>query len=127
MSTVFTSPLLFRPGLAIMKTICHSRSPLLNPDLNPLLRLLVKPLVYDHFCAGRDRSEIQRTRDSIRSMGFAGIILCYGREIVLPASHREDPSNQSMRVNEERDIEAWKKGNLETLDMIDKGDWLGLK
>ena len=124
----FSSPILFRPGFALLKKISNSPSPMLNPDKNPLLRALVKPFVYDQFCAGRNRSEIQARMSQIKSLGFSGVILCYGKEIQIqkPSQPRVDDfknSHQSL----DQELELWKQGNLETLDMLGDGDYLGIK
>ncbi|KAF2174008.1 hypothetical protein M409DRAFT_62192 [Zasmidium cellare ATCC 36951] len=126
LGSLFTSPLLFRVGMTVLSGIANSRSALLNPDANPILRALVKPLVYDQFCAGTNQHEIYKTRDTIKRMGFSGIILCYGKEIQVSSSGglhstgRGD-SNQSLEIN------MWRDGNLKTLDMVGEGDWLGMK
>ncbi|KAL8628936.1 hypothetical protein Q9189_005372 [Teloschistes chrysophthalmus] len=65
----------------------------------------------------------------IKSLGFAGVILCYGQEIQIPMSdpsaldHSHNTTNQYL----DQELEQWKLGNLETLDMLGKGDWLGMK
>ncbi|KAL9580661.1 MAG: hypothetical protein Q9212_004365 [Teloschistes hypoglaucus] len=125
----FSSPILFTPGFALLKKISNSPSRLLNPDQNPILRAIVKPLVYDQFCAGTNKPEIQARMAQIKSLGFAGVILCYGQEIQIPMSdpsvlnHGHNTTNQHL----DQELEQWKQGNLETLDMLGKGDWLGMK
>lgn len=128
LGTLFTSPRLFRLGTSILSTIAHSRSKFwLNPDANPVLRALVKPLVYDQFCAGTNQAEIFQTRDRIKGMGFAGVILCYGKEVVV---NKEDEGCVRATTDQDRqaqEIEMWRDGNLKTLDMVGEGDWLGMK
>ena len=125
----FSSSMLFTPGFALLKKISNSPSGMLNPDKNPILKAIVKPLVYDHFCAGTNRSEIQARILQIKSLGFSGVILCYGKEIQIQQSSRPhvdddlDLSSQSF----DQELELWKQGNLETLDMIGDGDFLGIK
>ena len=75
LSLFFTSPLLFRPGLAVFRAIAESPSAKLDPDRNPLLRSTIRPLVYDQFCAGRDAAEIAKTSSLIKQLGFPGIVL----------------------------------------------------
>lgn len=126
LSTFFTSPLLFRPGLAIFSTIANSKSSLLNPDKNPLLRAVIKPVVYDQFCAGTNRQEVKRTSAAIRDLGFSGGVLCYGKEVQLDANNQpygHDGKDASM----EAEIQEWREGNLRTLEMMGEGDWLGMK
>lgn len=126
LGSLFTTPYLFKPGYALLRRIANSRSPLLNPDTNPLLFGFIKPLVYDAFCAGRNQREIYKTRDTIKQMGFSGVILCYGRENVVDTSNKLKQRG-SQASNEDADIHRWREGNLDTLDMIGEGDWLGVK
>lgn len=62
-------------------------------------------------------------------MGFSGVILCYGKEIQVSGSNNEIHSTGGAGGNSDQKIEIdlWKKGNLETLDMIAEGDWVGMK
>lgn len=118
----FSSPLLFKPGLSIMRTIANSRSAILNPDRNPLVGAVVKLFIYDHFCAGTNKREIDRTKAEAKQIGFSGIILCYGKE--TGAVDCEE-SNADEKLATE--VKQWEDGNLLTLDMIGSGDWLGMK
>ena len=124
----FSSSILFTPGFALLKKIANSTSRVLNPDRNPLLRAIVKPFVYDHFCAGTNRVEIQGRISQIKSLGFSGVILCYGKEIQIqkPSLSRADDLRYSHQAFDQ-ELELWKQGNLETLDMIGDGDYLGIK
>ena len=124
----FSSSILFTPGFALLKKIANSPSRVLNPDKNPLLRAVVKPFVYDHFCAGTNRVEIRGRISQIKSLGFSGVILCYGKEIQIqkPSSSLVDDLHCSHGAFDQ-ELELWKQGNLETLDMIGDGDYLGIK
>jgi hypothetical protein len=122
----FSSPLLFKPGFSVLRLIANSRSPLLNPDINPVLRGVLKPLLYDQFCAGTCKTEILRTRDSIKAMGYSGIILCYGKEIQV-SNDNDIYSTGKEELHQTAEINHWRDGNLKTLDMVGKGDWLGIK
>lgn len=123
-----SSPILFKPGLALLSKISRSRSPLLNPDKNPVLRAIVKPLIYDQFCAGRDREEIRAKVSQIKSLGFSGVILCYGRENqIYKAMKVQTQSQRTRKMSIDEELECWKQGNLDTLDMVGDGDWLGIK
>ena len=123
MSFFLTRPALMKPGMAIMRRVAESQSLLLNPDRNPLLRMFIKPLIYNQFCAGTNRSEIQETVSGIKALGFSGVILCYGKEIQL------DRNNGVLGKQGKREagIMQWRDGNVETLDMLHPGNWLGIK
>lgn len=119
----FSSPLLFKPGLSIMRTIANSRSALLNPDVNPIVGAVVKLFIYNHFCAGANKREIDRTKAEAKRIGFSGIILCYGKETGVADIAKFPAGHEKMLA----ELAQWRDGNLETLDMIGKGDWLGMK
>lgn len=119
----FSSPLLFKPGLSVMRAIANSRSAILNPDSNPLIGAIVKSFIYNHFCAGTNKKEIDGTKTEAKRIGFSGIILCYGRETRLA----DIDSSQGGAERLMAEVAQWRDGNLETLDMIGTGDWLGMK
>ena len=119
----FSSPLLFKPGLSMMRTIANSRSAILNPDSNPLIRAIVKPFIYNHFCAGTNKKEIDGTKAEAKRIGFSGIILCYGKETGVADLESSQGGVERLMA----EVARWRDGNLETLDMIGSGDWLGMK
>ena len=124
----FSSPMLFAPGFALLKRITNSPSGLLSPDRNPLVRAIVKPIIYDQFCAGTNKIEIRAKVSQIKSLGFSGVILCYGKELqIRSSSHSQIKDNDEPREAVDQELEFWKQGNLETLDMICDGDYLGIK
>lgn len=119
----FSSPHLFKPGLSIMRAVANSRSALLNPDKNPLVAAVVKPLIYNHFCAGSNKREIDKTKAEAKGIGFSGIILCYGKETGAADIDAATAGNEKLIA----EVNQWRDGNLETLDMVGDGDWLGMK
>ncbi|KAI9652626.1 MAG: hypothetical protein M1821_008345 [Bathelium mastoideum] len=123
---ILSSPTLSNVGFKLLDKMAHSRSTLFNPDANPVLRAIVKPLFYDQFCAGRDQKEVLKTRDSIRRLGYAGVILCYGKEIQISRSNELHSTGRTC-VDQALEVEQWKDGNLRTLDMVGEGNWIGLK
>ncbi|ETN39053.1 uncharacterized protein HMPREF1541_05275 [Cyphellophora europaea CBS 101466] len=127
LSIFFTSPLLFRPGLAVFKAIATSELALLNPDRNPVLRAVIRPLVYDQFCAGRNVAEIKKTSSAIKQLGFSGVVLCYGKEVQLDANNKPYGYGEGQMLNLEDEVKQWQTGYLNTLKMVGPGDWLGVK
>ncbi|KAI4719367.1 FAD-linked oxidoreductase [Aureobasidium sp. EXF-10727] len=121
---VFTSPFLFKYGVACLSKIANSRSAILDPDKNALLRALIKPMIYDHFCAGTNKLEIKGTLAYLKNMGFKGVILIYSREI--PAMPVEELHELEPLIHDE-DIDIWRDGNVRTLDMVEPGDYVGIK
>lgn len=124
---IFTTPLLFKPGLAVMRFISESNSSFLNADKNPLLNAVFKPLIYKQFCAGSKRSEIQRTINEIKKMGFQGVILGCGKEVLIGDSGFSAPVLKTEGGQQDKHIEAWLAFTLETLSMVGKGDYVGIK
>ncbi|KAF2152901.1 FAD-linked oxidoreductase [Myriangium duriaei CBS 260.36] len=125
LGSCFTSPVLSRPALGVMRWMAHSNSVLLNPDRNPILNAIVKPLIYDQFCAGTHLEGIRKTTARIKGMGYTGVILCYGKEAQVLGSNIHATGEKD--ANMEAGIEHFKLGNLKTLDMAESGDWLGIK
>jgi proline dehydrogenase len=121
---VFTSPFLFKYGVACLSKIANSQSAILDPDKNALLRALIKPMIYDHFCAGTNKLEIKKTLDYLKTMGFKGVILIYSREI--PAMPVEE-LRELESLDQDEDIDIWRDGNVRTLDMVEPGDYVGIK
>ncbi|KAK6382664.1 proline dehydrogenase [Exophiala oligosperma] len=101
----------------------------MNPDKNPLLRMIVYPLVYKQFCAGRDQAEIARTSAEVRRLGFSGVVLCYGKEVQVQGGTNDEflGYNRNKVPALDAEVAQWEDGNIETLNMIAEGDWLGIK
>ncbi|KAF4980668.1 hypothetical protein FZEAL_3336 [Fusarium zealandicum] len=128
LTTVMAKSWLLRPSLALLALITQSKSALFNPDKNPILNRMLQCTIYDHFCAGNSIPEVSSTVKYIKNLGYHGIILGYSKEVVLgtnvelPQTGVEEYPPECHRV-----IEEWKKGNIETLDMIESGDLLAIK
>lgn len=121
-------PLLLSPSLRLLSFVAHSSSALLNPDRNPLLHYLLKKTFYAQFCAGETKIEVQKTVNGLKSMGYNGVILAYGKEIVLNKGEKVDTSSsQSADPTAEKDVQDWKEGTVKTVQMAEEGDMIGLK
>lgn len=127
LTSIMSSSMLLRPCLALMSKVTSSASPLFDLEWNPILRRVLRRTVYDHFCAGTNPEEVKQTVGDVKDMGFRGVILGYGQEIVLG----DDPHAQHSVAEQEKRrfqvVEEWKKGTLETLAMIGPGDILAIK
>ncbi|XHG06119.1 hypothetical protein AWENTII_009326 [Aspergillus wentii] len=130
-STLFTSIMsspLLNPCLAIIQGLVNSKSALLNPGKNPAINYLLQKTVYNHFCAGATETEVKRTIQYMKKMGFTGVIMGPGREVVLKmdeSAPAESKESQKMALLEA--VEQWKGGLLDTLNMLDEGDYLNVK
>lgn len=61
-------------------------------------------------------------------MGYKGVILAYGKEIVLAKGEKVGLSSaQSADPTAEKDVQDWKEGTLKTVQMAEEGDMIGLK
>lgn len=61
-------------------------------------------------------------------MGYKGVILAYGKEIVLAKGEKVNiSSTQSADPKAEKDVHDWKEGTLKTVQMAEEGDMIGLK
>ena len=130
-TSVSSYPFLLRPSLAVLTFLAHAKSPLLNPDTSPLLRLALKRTFYAQFCAGETKSEVDQTIAGLKNTGFKGVILGHAREVVLSKADAEgldadkDCAEQN-RCNEE-DIRRWRENTINTIELTQKGDFVALK
>lgn len=122
---ILSSPRLVSASLPIMQQISYSPSWFLNPDRNPILHHVVRRILYDHFCAGENEKEVEKTIREMKTMGFEGVILGYAKETLV---HKySSPESPVGSVSAEDIIEIWKRGTLETLAMLGAGDFLAIK
>ena len=127
-------PTILKPSLRAMSMIAHSTSPFLNPDRNLVLHFLLKKTFYAQFCAGETPKEVTSTSNQLKKMGYKGVILAYGKEIVLSRGEKLEAyqataatiSSTRSKVLDE-DIRSWKEGTLQTVKMSQSGDFVALK
>ncbi|KAL8848632.1 MAG: hypothetical protein Q9221_006357 [Calogaya cf. arnoldii] len=127
LGSFFSSSFLFISGFALLKKISNSNSKIWNPDKNPILRAIVKPLIFDQFCAGTNRPEIKAKSAQIKALGFSGVMISYGRESQTEQQSLQENTPDLNKARKDQELEWWRRGNLETLDMISEGDYLGIK
>ncbi|KAF5020473.1 hypothetical protein F66182_7512 [Fusarium sp. NRRL 66182] len=125
LTTVMANRWLLSPCLAFIALITQSKSAFLNPDKNPVLNRMLQWTIYNQFCAGNSIPEVKNTVKYIKNLGFHGIILGYSKDVVLdpsvelPQTDVEDYPAECYGM-----IDEWKRGNVETLGMIESGDLL---
>lgn len=88
----------------------------------------MKKTFYAHFCAGETPREVEKTVSRLKEIGFQGVILVYSKEIELKQG--EDASvNDGIdhSQNAEHDVENWKNGNLATVRLANRGDFVAIK
>ncbi|KAH8905672.1 FAD-linked oxidoreductase [Coniochaeta sp. PMI_546] len=130
-TTISSSPLLLPPSLAVMSVMAHTTNPLLNPDRNPILKYVTKKTFYAQYCAGENAGEVRHTVETLKRIGFSGVILGYAREVVLtPAQTADLASCGEGAIAEEcirNEINPWASGTLETVRLAAPGDYVALK
>ncbi|GMF76253.1 unnamed protein product [Aspergillus oryzae] len=128
LTSAMASPLL-KPSIAVLKYVVDSKSPLLSPSKNPIMNYILRATIYNHFCAGVNETEVRKTVQEMKTLGFKGVILGYARESVAKVdaagSHVEEWKNA--QAIEDRAVDEWKEGNLRTLRMVGKGDYMNIK
>jgi hypothetical protein len=129
MTYILSSPRIVAFSIPIMNRISHSKSWFLDPDRNPVLHSTVRKLAYDHFCAGESEKEVKNTIDTMKNMGFEGVILGYARETIVDQNPNRIQASETEKVGSalERVVEVWKQGTLRTLSMLGKADFLAVK
>lgn len=116
-----------------MSKLAHAKSPLFNPDKNPLLRYPLKKTFYQQFCAGENGREVTQAVNSLKNMGYKGVILGYAREVVLEEGEQDGLSAFSWGSAEaeeaciKNEIQPWARGCLETVELTSPGDFVALK
>lgn len=123
---MMASPFLSSVSMGILKQALHPRFSIFDTEKNPILRLGLKAMAYDQFCAGSTKSAVAQKIDALRGVGYQGVALCYGRE----ASEAGEASPKSALEQEAMNLEAahqWKEGLLNTLDCLSEGDHLAIK
>lgn len=129
-----SSPFLVKPGLKIAGLMAHSKSWLLSPDRNPIIHAVLRPTFYAQFAAGKNATEVGRTISELKNIGFSGVIVGYAKECVVDhakgkegvAECEKKSAMASLSLDEEI-LKSWIDGNLESVKMVGKGDFVALK
>ncbi|KAK3382052.1 FAD-linked oxidoreductase-like protein [Lasiosphaeria ovina] len=130
-TTISSSPFLLPPSLAIMSVLANTTNPALNPDRNPVMKYLLKKTFYAQFCAGETPVEVRQTVDSLKEIGFTGVILGYAKEVVLTDAQSRDLASSAGGVAAEdcirTEVNPWEAGTMETVLLASPGDFVALK
>lgn len=136
LTSLSSYPILLAPSLRVLAYLAHSSSPFLSPDRNPLLHFILKRTFYAQFCAGETTTEVKKTAADLKSMGFQGTILAYGKEIVLEKGEKlriiaGEAGADKLKIEKDagtrKDVQAWKDGTMKTVGMTEPGDFVALK
>lgn len=140
-ATISSKPLLLRSSFWAMSILSKpNRGFLLNVDRNPILHGILKKTFYEQFCAGENGAETKATINELKGMGFRGVIMTYAKETVFDHSTNmeqgigvsaleSETKGQSLNTQPPRcaNIEAWRKGTMETVEQLEDSDYLAVK
>ncbi|XHG01261.1 hypothetical protein AWENTII_004653 [Aspergillus wentii] len=138
-ATISSKPYLLLPSLSILSLISKpNRGLLLNAERNVILHAILKKTFYKQFCAGETGLETKDTLRHFKAMGFRGTILTYAKETVFDhktnnthglgiAKSEKNKEATGSAVEHCANIEAWRKGTVETIGLLGEGDYLALK
>ncbi|MCJ1429912.1 proline dehydrogenase [Sticta canariensis] len=121
------SPRLLTLSLGLLSILANSKSPFLNIDRNPVFRYVLRKTLYAHFCAGETIGEVRTTLSRLKEIGYKGVILAHAKEIVLEAGKNVAADEKYDDLVAGLDVETWKHSNLETLKMVEEGDFVAVK
>ena len=68
--------------------------------------------------------------EALKGRGFEGVILAYAREVVVQHDEEANRAAEEVVKNEgevDADVEIWKRGTLDTVEMAETGDFVALK
>lgn len=133
-ATISSNKFLLIPSLHLLSFFSKpDRSFLFNVDRNPVLKSILKRTLYNQFCAGETEAETRACVKQLKDLGFKGVILTYAKEMVFDhkskssTHHESKPAAGSAAVAKDNDIEVWRTGTLNTIDLISEGDILAIK
>ncbi|OKL56555.1 hypothetical protein UA08_08341 [Talaromyces atroroseus] len=134
-TTCTSVPALLGPALSSLSVLAHSKSAILNPDKNGVLKSLLRQTIYSQFCAGETPAEVRKTMSDLKQLGYAGVILGYAREVVMDGDEASKMGAQSVKTGREaaeeerrlREIDEWKRGTMQTVELAQEGDFVALK
>lgn len=109
-----------------MEKLANSRSTILSPDHNPLLRVLLKKTFYKQFCAGENEREVSRTVDELRHLGISGVVLAYAKEAGENGEVKSTGSAEAAEARIRNEIIPWRDGTLKSVRMTRPGDFVAM-
>jgi len=136
-ATVSSNKFLLLPSLQLLSFFAKpNRSFLFNVDRNPVLKAILKRALYNQFCAGETEKETRACVRQLKDLGFKGVILTFAREAVFDtksnsANHHSYTSGKhdglQTAVSQDAEIESWRVGTFNTMNLISEGDILAIK
>jgi len=104
----------------MLRRMLDSKSYLMSIERNPVLSQVLKKTFYAQFCVGEKKDEVVRNTNFARSvLGYDGILFEYALEVL--------GGTTPTAAETAREIEVWRKGMLQSVEMAQEGDFVGLK
>ncbi|KAF5121889.1 putative proline dehydrogenase, mitochondrial [Metarhizium anisopliae] len=132
-NSISSRPHLLSRAISFMDFLTQPNRPFLfDINRNKILAWVVRRVAYRHFCAGESGSEVRQTLKRFKTMGFRGTIVTYARETVFDYHKKgvqgvEMASFSGKPTDPCPNIQSWRNGVLETIDMLGQGDQLAIK
>jgi hypothetical protein len=115
-----SSPALLGLCFTILRKMLDSKTYLMDVERNPILRTLLRSTFYAQFCAGDKAQEVVPNLAAARSvLGYDGVIIEYALEVL--------GGSEPTAAETAAEIEVWRKGMLQSVEMASEGDFIGLK
>jgi hypothetical protein len=115
-----SSPALLSLCFGILRKMLDSKSYLMSIERNPVLSQILKKTFYAQFCVGEKKDEVVANTNFARSvLGYDGILFEYALEVLGGTTPTAAETAQ--------EIEVWRKGMLQSVEMAKEGDFVGLK
>lgn len=122
-----SSPLLLSTCFYLLRAMLDSDSIFFSPRRNRVIGAILRHTFYTQFCAGETPTEVRRTAQGIRDLGFKGIMLEFALEVL---DDKPSAAGKAVVVDEAkvaREIETWRRGMLDSITITEAGDFVGLK
>jgi hypothetical protein len=115
-----SSPALLSLCFSILRRMLDSKSYLMSIERNPVLSQILKKTFYAQFCVGEKKDEVVANTNFAREvLGYNGILFEYALEVLGGTTPTAAETAQ--------EIEVWRKGMLQSVEMAKEGDFVGLK
>jgi hypothetical protein len=115
-----SSPALLSLCFGILRKMLDSKSYLMSIERNPVLSQILKKTFYAQFCVGEKKDEVVANTTFAREvLGYDGILFEYALEVLGGTTPSAAETAQ--------EIEVWRKGMLQSVEMAKEGDFVGLK
>ncbi|OAL04692.1 FAD-linked oxidoreductase [Phaeosphaeriaceae sp. SRC1lsM3a] len=115
-----SSPALLSLCFGTLRRMLDSKSYLMSIERNPVLSQILKKTFYAQFCVGEKKNEVVANTTFAREvLGYDGILFEYALEVLGGTTPTAEETA--------REIEVWRKGMLQSVEMAKEGDFVGLK